>query len=454
MSHDEIQFGDVEEEKPRTMRRPDEDPHFRVLPCGAIREGELPIYVDLDCMLDMEEHALSNPDVELGGVMLGGQYTDSQGQAFVVVTDSLRAEHYESTRGSFKFTHDTWSQITRRLETYSSDVRMVGWYHTHPDWGVFLSGMDLFICDHFFNKPLDLALVIDPCRQDRGWFRWTGQRGESPQRTGGFYLYGSRFRAAELEHYSHVLEGNTDMPAPLRSGGSTAGGFGAPVVNVVADRSQWPMVAMMGMLTLQTVLIALLVWQALRGSQDQALVEILKRQQTDVQLNARRETLDDIAQLMVGSEKGFVEKLEESKQKSENLKTQLEVITADHSLARATLKKQEEKLAADKKEREGFEKRIKDYQEKLATLESEARAAAKAAREAGTEGDKTFFGIGKVPAIGIGLAVAALLLGVYWLQVSRTPVGFVEDRPRVYTPEADPPIASEVNPEPPPSTNR
>jgi proteasome lid subunit RPN8/RPN11 len=40
---------------------------------------------------------------------------------------------------------------------------MVGWYHTHPDWGVFLSSMDMFICDNFFNK-LDVAYVIDPWR--------------------------------------------------------------------------------------------------------------------------------------------------------------------------------------------------------------------------------------------------------------------------------------------------
>ena len=75
---------------------------------------------------------------------------------------------------------------------------MVGWYHTHPDWSVFLSGMDMFICDHFFNRPLDVALVIDPCRQDRGFFQWTGDADPRVRRTSGFYLIASRFRRFEL----------------------------------------------------------------------------------------------------------------------------------------------------------------------------------------------------------------------------------------------------------------
>src|SRR5687767_8759547 len=155
----------------------------------------------------MEDHAQSDTTVELGGVLLGGHYEDNDGQPFVVVTDSLRAQHYESTKGSFKFTHDTWSQITRERDEFSDDLQMVGWYHTHPDWGVFLSGMDMFICDNFFNKPLDVALVIDPCRDDRGFFQWTGDPSQRKRRLGGFYLIGSRFRAAEIEHDAVQLEG-------------------------------------------------------------------------------------------------------------------------------------------------------------------------------------------------------------------------------------------------------
>ena len=216
----DIQFGELEEAKPEVRLRPDANKHFAVAPVYSPSKGELPIFVDLDALRDMEEHALSDTSVELGGVMLGGQYEDDQGRPFVLVTDSLRAKHYQSTKGSFKFTHDTWAQITRERDEFPDDVQKVGWYHTQPDWGVFLSGMDMFICDNFFNKKLDVALVIDPCRQDRGFYQWTGNPEQRVRRTDGFYLVASRFRQYELDEYVTSLEGKVAMSGDPRFRGS------------------------------------------------------------------------------------------------------------------------------------------------------------------------------------------------------------------------------------------
>jgi len=192
MSSDEIHFGELEETGPRTELRPDQNLHFATARFGHPGPGELPVFIDLEVMRDMEGHAVSDASVELGGVLLGGQYIDDEGQPFVVIHDSLRARHYESTKGSFTFTHDTWEDITRRRDSFPDDLEMVGCYHTHPGWGVFLSGMDMFICDHFFNRPLDVALVIDPVQQDRGVFQWTKDADDRVRRVGGFYLIASR----------------------------------------------------------------------------------------------------------------------------------------------------------------------------------------------------------------------------------------------------------------------
>ena len=172
MSDSDIEFSDLDQAQRQQQLRPDRNRQYAVVTCGRVDESDLPVFVDIDALRDMELHALSDTRVELGGVMLGGQYEDADGNPFVVVADSLRARHYENTKGSFKFTHDTWAEITRERDEFPPELQMVGWYHTHPDWGVFLSNMDLFICDHFFNRPLDVALVIDPRRGDRCWFQW------------------------------------------------------------------------------------------------------------------------------------------------------------------------------------------------------------------------------------------------------------------------------------------
>jgi proteasome lid subunit RPN8/RPN11 len=154
----------------------------------------------------MEAHALSDTGVELGGVLLGGQYEDEQNRPFVVIADALRARHYESTLGSFKFTHDTWAEFTRQRAELPADLQIVGWYHTHPHWGVFLSAWDLFICEHFFSQPADVALVIDPCQGDRGFFQWANGALGLTRRTGGFYVFASRQRAVELSCLVAYLE--------------------------------------------------------------------------------------------------------------------------------------------------------------------------------------------------------------------------------------------------------
>jgi len=262
MSDQDIQFGDMEEASPERRRRPDRDRHFAVVEYGAPSDDELPIFVDADVLSDMEAHAETDTSVELGGVLLGGQYVDRDGNPFVVVSDSLRAEHYESTRGHFKFTHDTWTRISRQRDEFSDDLQMVGWYHTHPDWGVFLSGMDRFICDHFFNRPLDVAMVIDPVRDDRGWFYWKQEGDERLPRAGGFRVTASRFRERELAAYVAQLESATTMKVKPMFGGDPAvsPGMITQVVHTIRPQLGWMGIAIVAMLVLQvclTLLVAL-----------------------------------------------------------------------------------------------------------------------------------------------------------------------------------------------------
>jgi len=262
MSDPDIQFGEVEQATPLRRRRPDRDRHFAVVDYGTASGGDLAIFVDMDVLADVEAHAQTDTSVELGGVLLGGQYVDEHGDPFVVVADSLRAEHYESSRGHFKFTHDTWTQIGRRREEFSDELQMVGWYHTHPGWGVFLSNMDRFICDHFFNRPLDVALVVDPVGNDRGWFYWQeGAEGRLPQ-TGGFRVTASRFRHRELAAYVTRLEGRMSTKPDVTFGGAP----GAPdvstqVVHVIRPQMGWMAGAILAVLVLQACLTLLVALQ-------------------------------------------------------------------------------------------------------------------------------------------------------------------------------------------------
>ena len=117
-----MHFGELEEAVPRSALRPDQNRHFAVCPYSEPNGQDLPVYIELDALRQMELHAISNLNVELGGVMLGGQFLDSDGRPFVQVTDILQAEHYESTKGSFKFTH----VAVRRKVSFSGFFKSIG----------------------------------------------------------------------------------------------------------------------------------------------------------------------------------------------------------------------------------------------------------------------------------------------------------------------------------------
>jgi proteasome lid subunit RPN8/RPN11 len=311
---DDIHFGDLAHVPHDQRMRPDQNHHFAVVACGAPGAQDLPIYVDLDVMREMEAHALSDPSVELGGVLLGGQFEDADGHPFVVISDSLRAEHYESTKGSFKFTHETWSAISRRRDEFPDETRMVGWYHTHPGWGVFLSGMDTFICEHFFNKPLDVALVIDPCQRERGFFQWTTAGERRTRSTNGFYLTASRLRREELDLFAAQLEGKIAMPTDPRLSG-LPGAYPPMVVQLSEPRQPWMPVAVFGMLTMQLLVVALIAWRVLAPAESPNATAA----PPDRELVAQRQLLDAVIGELHVAPEGVVQSLEESRRKNEEL---------------------------------------------------------------------------------------------------------------------------------------
>ena len=269
-----IEFGQLQHQQIATAVRPDHDRQYAVVATGPLDPTDLPIFVDFDVMRDMEAHARSNTQVELGGVLLGGQFQDADGNPFVVISEALRAEHYEATRGSFKFTHDTWEQITRDRDHYNKDLQLVGWYHTHPDWSVFLSGMDLFICENFFNKKLDVDLVIDPCRGDRGWFFWQGDSDGTRQKkqTDGFYLMTNRFRDGELRQFASTYRDADPTYFDSRYFSSPGDSTVQPIVHLhdQRDRNSWQGIATLGMLTIQFLVFAFIGYKLLTQPSSEA----------------------------------------------------------------------------------------------------------------------------------------------------------------------------------------
>lgn len=129
------------------------------------------IRMDPEVRSQIESFAATDMTKELGGVLLGELVTD-QGTPLVHVKAAIEAEHTEAVHTSVKFTHATWESINRIKDQKYPELRIVGWFHTHPGFGIFLSRWDMFIQENFFNLPWQIAYVVDPVNKTSGFFRW------------------------------------------------------------------------------------------------------------------------------------------------------------------------------------------------------------------------------------------------------------------------------------------
>jgi len=108
---------------------------------------------------------------EIGGVLVGELLRDKAGP-YLLIGDTIDALHAEEKGAELTFTHATWEHINKEMDGKHQGKRVVGWYHTHPGFGVFLSDRDQFIHKSFFNLPFQVAFVYDPKSREHGMFTW------------------------------------------------------------------------------------------------------------------------------------------------------------------------------------------------------------------------------------------------------------------------------------------
>lgn len=127
------------------------------------RQADAPLRVAIDraAYADLIAYAKSSLDAEVCGVLVGQVCEDAAG-VFVHVEALIRGNSAAQAATHVTFTQATWDAIHQTLEREHPKRRIVGWYHTHPGFGVEFSEMDLFIQRNFFPGPTQIALVTDP----------------------------------------------------------------------------------------------------------------------------------------------------------------------------------------------------------------------------------------------------------------------------------------------------
>jgi len=199
-------------EKPREASASAAGPDVGQLAAEKLGTGSFPaprsidfrVYIDPQVYAATLAHAAEDTTFEICGVLVGDLSRDSDGP-FVNVRNYIRCDSAEKKFAEVTFTHESWAHINREMDTKYQDQRIVGWYHSHPNFGIFLSDRDFFIQQNFFSGPGQIALVIDPVRKIEGVFEWrNGGTAPTPH-----YWVGPRLQLAPSG------PGATEMPESM-----------------------------------------------------------------------------------------------------------------------------------------------------------------------------------------------------------------------------------------------
>ena len=146
------------------------------------------VFVSSSVFTQLSEHSKVDLENEVGGGLVGRWHVDARTEEqFVLVDGFLPAHHTRQGSAFLTFTQDTLVTMNEELEERFPERQLIGWYHTHPRMGVFLSHYDLWLHDHFFPEPWQVALVIEPHSAVGGFFIRQPGGHLDPKHYFGFY---------------------------------------------------------------------------------------------------------------------------------------------------------------------------------------------------------------------------------------------------------------------------
>jgi proteasome lid subunit RPN8/RPN11 len=129
------------------------------------------VLMESEVARQIRQHARTSMKAEVCGVLIGS--TDHERMTVEACVQGINAAQGGA---HVTFTQDTWEHIYKIKDKEYPDQKIVGWYHSHPGFGVFLSEHDLFIQQNFFSNPQQVAWVYDPHTDEEGCFGWVGDK--------------------------------------------------------------------------------------------------------------------------------------------------------------------------------------------------------------------------------------------------------------------------------------
>jgi len=126
---------------------------------------------------------------EQQGILAGHIVHDIKNGFYIGVVESVILSKAQGSAAYVESSHSEWNDMVKELDGLnigrSGDTKLikVGWWHTHPNMGVFMSGTDTDTQKKYYNKDWQFAIVLNP--QGKRWGVFVGANATPCE---GFFL--------------------------------------------------------------------------------------------------------------------------------------------------------------------------------------------------------------------------------------------------------------------------
>lgn len=133
---------------------------------GTADDG-LRIYMEDYVHTYLYQYARSSATGEKLAVLMG-KHLVVDGKDTVFISGVIQARYTEKLKGMETITGQSWKYISEEIEKYFADLEIVGWMHSRPSFGAFVTSRDEAYHKKVFGGKDQVFFVVDPVdRQDR-----------------------------------------------------------------------------------------------------------------------------------------------------------------------------------------------------------------------------------------------------------------------------------------------
>src|SRR5216117_4372805 len=118
-----------------------------------------PIFFQQEAVIALQEHLKSSPTQAIFGFLIGDLYRDPEnGALYTIIDKTLKLSQPIYGDKTEVVVSRLWDRMQEQLKKAAGTL--LGWYHSHPGQGGFLTAHDVETHEKFFTDPWQVAILV------------------------------------------------------------------------------------------------------------------------------------------------------------------------------------------------------------------------------------------------------------------------------------------------------